>query len=370
MKHRDEYREGRTARQWIDAIRERVDAPLRVMEVCGGQTHTLIRSGIDQLLEGKVELVHGPGCPVCVTPLEKIDRAVELASRPDVILASYGDMLRVPGSRGDLLGAKARGGDVRIVYTPTDAVRIAAENPDRQVVFFAVGFETTAPANGMAVLEAQRQGLENFGIIVSHVLVPPAVRAILDEPECRVQGFLAPGHVCAIMGTREYEELAATYGVPFVVAGFEPLDLVYGIAKLTDHLLAGRAVVDNAYARTVPAEGNPAARAVVERVFESTDMAWRGIGVLPGSGLRLREDFADYDAERRFGVDTVTAPESDVCIAGLVLQGRRKPVECPAFGKECTPDSPLGAPMVSTEGACAAYHAFRRDAAGAHSQEA
>jgi len=361
VKHRDEYREGRTARQWIDAIRERVDTPLRIMEVCGGQTHTLIRSGIDQLLEGKVELIHGPGCPVCVTPLEKIDRAVELATRPDMIVASYGDMLRVPGSKGDLLGAKARGGDVRVVYTPLDAVRIAAENPGKNVVFFAVGFETTAPANGMAVLEAHRQGLTNFGVIVSHVLVPPAIRAILDEPECRVQGFLAPGHVCAIMGTGEYEELADEYEVPFVVAGFEPLDLVYGIAKLADQLIAGKATVDNAYARTVPAKGNPAARGVIERVFETTDMAWRGIGVLPGSGLRLVDEYEAFDAERRFGVDQVTAPESEVCIAGLVLQGRRKPFECPAFGRECTPDSPLGAPMVSTEGACAAYHAFRRD---------
>ena len=370
MKHRDEYREGRTARQWIERIRERVDTPLRVMEVCGGQTHTLIRSGIDQLLEGKVELIHGPGCPVCVTPLEKIDRAIELAGRPDVIVASYGDMLRVPGSRDDLLSARARGGDVRVVYTPLDAVKLAAENPDREVVFFAVGFETTAPANGMAVLEAQRKGLENFSIIVSHVLVPPAVRAILDEPEGRVQGFLAPGHVCAIMGTREYQALVDEYGVPFVVAGFEPLDLVYGLAKLTDHLLAGTATVDNAYARTVPADGNPAARAVIERVFETTDMAWRGLGVLPGSGLRLAPGFEAFDAERRFGVDTVTAEESEVCIAGLVLQGRRKPHECPAFGKECTPDSPLGAPMVSTEGACAAYHAFRRDTVPAAGEEA
>ncbi|HKK72806.1 MAG TPA: hydrogenase formation protein HypD [Candidatus Krumholzibacteria bacterium] len=367
MKHRDEYREGRTARQWIDRIRERVDTPIRVMEVCGGQTHTLIRSGIDQLLEGKVELIHGPGCPVCVTPLEKIDRALELARRPEVILASYGDMLRVPGSKGDLLSAKSRGADVRIVYSPVDAVRLAEANPDRQVVFFAVGFETTAPANGMAVVEAKQRGVENFSALVSHVRVPPAVRAILDEPECRVQGFLAPGHVCAIMGTAEYEELAREYGVPFVVAGFEPLDLVHGIARLADMLAAGEVAVDNAYARTAAARGNPAAQRLLAEVYQVTDIAWRGIGPIPASGLRLTDAYADFDAERRFSVESVTAQESDRCIAGLVLQGRAKPHECPAFGRECTPDSPLGAPMVSSEGACAAYHAFRRDAVSAGS---
>ena len=361
MKYRDEYREGRTGRQWIERIRERVTEPVRVMEVCGGQTHTLIRSGIDQLLEGKVELIHGPGCPVCVTPIEKIDRALALARRDDVILASYGDMLRVPGSSGDLLGAKSRGADVRIVYSPIDAVALAEANPDKQVVFFAVGFETTAPANGMAALEAERRGVDNFSLLVSHVRVPPAVRAILDEPECRVQGFLAPGHVCTIMGIGEYEDLVREYGVPFVIAGFEPLDLIHGLARLVDMLIEGEPRVDNAYARTAHARGNAAALALLGKVFEVSDMSWRGIGPIPASGLRLSPAYARFDAEKRFGVDTVTARESDRCIAGMVLQGRKKPHECPAFGRECTPDTPLGAPMVSSEGACAAYHAFRRD---------
>lgn len=362
MKHLDEYRDGRTARQWIERIRDRIETPVRVMEVCGGQTHTLIRSGIDQLLEGKVELIHGPGCPVCVTPLEKIDRALELAARPDVILTSYGDMLRVPGTKGDLLGAKARGADVRIVYSPLDAVALAQKNPDRQVVFFAVGFETTAPANGMAVREAARRGLTNFSALVSHVRVPPAVRLILSEPECRIQGFLAPGHVCSIMGVREYEELTAEFGVPFVVAGFEPLDLLHGIARLVEMVIEGKQGVENAYARTAPVRGNPTAQKLLDEIFEIDDMNWRGIGPIANSGLRLRARWAQHDAERRFEVAHVTANESADCIAGLVLQGRRKPHECPAFGKGCTPESPLGAPMVSNEGACAAYYAFRRDA--------
>lgn len=361
MKHLDEYRDGRTARQWIERIRDRIDEPVRVMEVCGGQTHTLIRSGIDQLLAGKVELIHGPGCPVCVTPLEKIDRALELASRPNVILTSYGDMLRVPGSGGDLLGAKARGADVRIVYSPLDALTLAEKHPDREVVFFAVGFETTAPANGMAVREAARRGLTNFSALVSHVRVPPAVRLILSEPECRIQGFLAPGHVCSIMGVREYEALTAEFGVPFVVAGFEPLDLLHGIARLVEMVIDGQPGVENAYARTVPTGGNPAAQKLLDEVFEVSDMNWRGIGPITDSGLRLREKWAAYDAERRYRVQHVVASESPACIAGLVLQGRRKPHECVAFGKSCTPETPLGAPMVSNEGACAAYYAFRRD---------
>lgn len=366
MKHLDEYRDGATARHWVDRIRRRVEVsgssePIRVMEVCGGQTHTLIRSGIDQLLAGRVELIHGPGCPVCVTPLEKIDRALELARRPGVILASYGDMLRVPGSDGDLLGARARGADVRIVYSPLDAVALAEREPDREVVFFAVGFETTAPANGMAVREAARRKVDNFSALVSHVRVPPAVRLILGDPECRVQGFLAPGHVCAIMGTGEYETLTREYGVPFVVAGFEPLDLLHGIDRIVERILAGRGGVDNAYARTARSEGNPPARQLLEELFEVCDMNWRGIGRVAGSGLRLREAWARHDAERRYDVGTLTAEESADCMAGLVLQGRCKPADCPAFGRQCTPETPLGAPMVSTEGACAAYYAFRRD---------
>ena len=372
MKHLDEYRDGRTARQWIERIRARLDEgsfplPMRVMEVCGGQTHTLIRSGIDQLLEGRVELIHGPGCPVCVTPLEKIDRALELAERPGVVLASYGDMLRVPGSKGDLLAAKSRGADVRIVYSPVDAVELAAKNPDREVVFFAVGFETTAPANGMAVREAARRGLDNFSALVSHVRVPPAVRLILSEPECRVQGFLAPGHVCSIMGVREYEALTSEYGVPFVVAGFEPVDLLHGIARLVEMVIEGAGGVDNAYARTAHTEGNPAAQKLLDEVFEVTDMNWRGIGPIADSGLRLRSRWERYDAERRYRVEHIDAAESEECIAGLVLQGRAKPGDCPAFGRSCTPETPLGAPMVSTEGACSAYYAFRRDEISASS---
>lgn len=364
MKHLDEYRDGHTARQWIERIRDRIEQPVRVMEVCGGQTHTLIRSGIDQLLEGKVELIHGPGCPVCVTPLEKIDRALALAARPGVILTSYGDMLRVPGSHGDLLGAKARGADVRIVYSPLDAVALAEKHPDREVVFFAVGFETTAPANGMAVREAARRKVTNFSALVSHVRVPPAVRLILSEPDCRVQGFLAPGHVCSVMGVREYEELTAEFGVPFVVAGFEPLDLLHGIARLVELVLEGRGGVENAYARTVQAGGNVSAQKLLDEVFEIDDMNWRGIGLVPQSGLRLREEWAAFDAERRYEIQHLVATESDQCIAGLVLQGRKKPHECAAFGKTCTPETPLGAPMVSNEGACAAYYAFRRGAVG------
>jgi hydrogenase expression/formation protein HypD len=366
LKYVDEFRDPEAARALIERLRSRSTRAWSVMEVCGGQTHTLIRSGIDELLEGALELIHGPGCPVCVTPLEKIDRALALADRPDLILSSYGDMMRVPGSSGDLLGAKARGADVRLVYSPTDALTMARKHPDRQIVFFAVGFETTAPANAMAVLEAERQGLENFSVLVSHVRVPPAIEVILGDPQCRVQGFLAPGHVCSIMGTREYEVLATRYGVPFVVAGFEPLDLLQGLDLLVELLEAGQSQVRNQYSRSVRREWNEAARRIMEQVFEVADMNWRGIGRIPGSGMRIREDFAAFDAELRFGVGELSAEESSVCIAGEVLQGRRKPQECEAFGKQCTPESPLGAPMVSSEGACAAYHAFRRHRGAGH----
>jgi len=360
VKYVDEYRDPRAARAWIERIRARASRPWRVMEVCGGQTHTLIRYGIDQVLSEAVELIHGPGCPVCVTPLEKIDRAIAIAERPGTILATFGDMVRVPGTRGDLIAAKARGADVRIVYSPMDALRLASENPDRAVVFFAVGFETTAPANAMAVWTAQRTGVGNFHALVSHVRVPPAVRAIMSDADTRVQGFIAPGHVCAVMGTRQYEELALEYGVPFVVAGFEPIDLLQGLARLVDMLEAGEVGADNQYGRTVRPDGNPAARRIVDEVLEVCDMTWRGVGPIPASGMRLTERYAAHDAERRFGVDGIHAVEDPACIAGEVLRGRRKPFECPAFGNRCTPESPLGAPMVSNEGACAAYWTFRR----------
>jgi hydrogenase expression/formation protein HypD len=360
VKYVDEFRDPVAARALIESIRSKATRTRHVMEVCGGQTHTLIRSGIDQVLAGKIELIHGPGCPVCVTPLEKIDRALAIARRPEVILCSYGDMLRVPGSAGDLLTAKAQGARVRIVYSPTDAVKAAERNPDAQVVFFAVGFETTAPPNAMALRLAKQKDLPNFSALISHVRVPPAIRVILDDPDCRVEGFIAPGHVCTIMGLSEYEELSRDYGVPFVVSGFEPLDLLTGLERLVEILESGGAGAENRYARSVKADGNPAARKVMEEVFEVTDMTWRGIGPIPRSGLRLTEAYRSFDAEERFQVGSVTATEHAVCIAGAVLQGKQKPGDCPAFGTQCTPENPLGAPMVSGEGACAAWYAYRR----------
>jgi hydrogenase expression/formation protein HypD len=360
MRYVDEFRDPRLAAGLLKGIRERTTRCWNVMEVCGGQTHTLIRSGIDELLEGCIRLIHGPGCPVCVTPLEKIDRAIAIARRPDTILCSYGDMVRVPGSNHDLLTAKARGADLRIVYSPLDAVRIAQSNPDRQVVFFAVGFETTAPANAMAVREARRLALENFSVLVSHVRVPPAISLILEDPECKVNGFIAPGHVCSVMGYAEYEELALRYRVPFVVAGFEPLDLLQGIYMLADLLEARRGEVGNQYTRSVRRRGNESAREVMEEVFEVAGMNWRGIGAIPESGLCLRDGYARFDAEKRFEVEELRVDEPEDCIAGEVLQGRKTPLECPAFGRECSPENPLGAPMVSSEGACSAYYAFRR----------
>jgi hydrogenase expression/formation protein HypD len=364
MKYLDEFGDPGLARRLLDDIAATVTQPWALMEVCGGQTHTIIRNGIDQLLPDGVEMIHGPGCPVCVTPLEMIDRALAIAAEPGVIFCSFGDMIRVPGSHDDLFGVKSRGGDVRVVYSPLDAVRIARENPDRQVVFFGVGFETTAPANAMTVKVAKEQGIGNFSLLVSHVLVPPAITAIMESPTCRVQAFLAAGHVCTVMGLAEYEPLVARYGVPIVVTGFEPLDVLEGIRRTVHQLEAGRAELENAYPRAVAPQGNPAARAVVGEVFETCDRSWRGIGTIPQSGWRLAPAYAQFDAERRFDVAGIQSVESPLCRAGEVLQGLLKPHECAAFGRQCTPRSPLGAPMVSSEGACAAYYQFRRLDAG------
>jgi hydrogenase expression/formation protein HypD len=337
-----------------------VTRPWTLMEVCGGQTHSIVRYGIDEMLPPGVELVHGPGCPVCVTPLEKIDKAIDLALRPEVILVSYGDMLRVPGSLTDLFAARAVGADVRVVYSPLEAVKIARANPGRQVIFFAVGFETTAPANAMAVWQAEREGLENFFLLVSHVLVPPAMQLLLSSPENRVQGFIAPGHVCTVVGTDEYAELARQFHVPIVVGGFEPVDILQAILMLVEQLEAGRAEVENQYVRSVSRQGNLHAQKVVEEVFEVCDQKWRGVGRIPKSGLRLAPRFARHDAEVVFGLADMDVAEPPECISALVLQGRKRPTDCPAFGTRCTPERPLGAPMVSTEGACAAYYHYRR----------
>jgi hydrogenase expression/formation protein HypD len=360
MKYLDEFSDPELAGRLLDEIRQTVTRPWAVMEVCGGQTHTIIRNGIDQLLPDGVTLIHGPGCPVCVTPLEMIDRALAIAARPDVIFCSFGDMIRVPGSSTDLFRIKSEGGDIRIVYSPLDAVRLAQANPDKQVVFFGIGFETTAPANAMTVTMAKQLGLTNFSLLVSHVLVPPAIRAIMDSPTRRVQGFLAAGHVCTVMGMSEYVPLVEEYHVPIVVTGFEPLDVLEGIRRVLVQLEEGRADLENAYPRAVSFEGNPAAQAVVHDVFTTCDRAWRGIGTIPQSGWRLSDAYADFDAELRFDVAGITAQESSLCRSGEVLQGLIKPVECAAFGKECSPRTPLGAPMVSSEGACAAYYQFRR----------
>jgi hydrogenase expression/formation protein HypD len=360
MKYMDEYRDAKIARGLAAEIRRRSTRPWVLMEICGGQTHTLMRYGIDELLGNSVELVHGPGCPVCVTPLEMIDRANALARRPEVTLVSYGDMLRVPGSQTDLFHIKAEGGDVRIVYSPTDAVELARKEPERQVVFFAIGFETTAPAHAMAVLQAERLGLTNFSLLVSHVLVPPAIRMLLQSPRNRVQGFIAPGHVCTVVGVGEYEELAREFRVPIVVGGFEPVDLLDAIRLLVCQLEEGRAEVENSYARSVQNAGNRSAQAAVERVFEVADRKWRGVGEIGASGLRLKEHYAAFDAERVFGLSDVCAEEPSECISAEVLLGHKKPTDCEAFGSRCTPEKPLGAPMVSTEGACAAYYQYKR----------
>ncbi len=360
MKYVDEYRDPAIAHALAERIHAKVTRPWVLMEVCGGQTHTLMRYGIDELIPSQVELVHGPGCPVCVTPLEIVDRAIRIASLPDVTFTSYGDMLRVPGSETDLLHVKANGGDVRIVYSPMDALAVARAHPERRVVFFGVGFETTAPANAMAVWQARREGLKNFSMLVSHVLVPPAMRLILDSPVSRVQGFIAPGHVCTVMGYREYEELANQYRVPIVVGGFEPVDLLEAIHMLVSQLEEGRAEVENQYARSVNYDGNLAAQRILTEVFEVTDRKWRGIGNIAGSGYRLRPEFAGFDAEEIFDLRGASAEEPAECISALVLQGLKKPRDCSAFGTRCTPMNPLGAPMVSAEGACAAYYQYRR----------
>ncbi len=362
MRYIDEYRDPKIAQALADQIRARATRPWVLMEICGGQTHTLMRYGIDELIGENVELVHGPGCPVCVTPIEVVDKAIEIASRPDVIFVSYGDMLRVPGTRCDLFRVKAEGGDVRIAYSPMEAVKIARANPDRKVVFFGIGFETTAPANAMAVWKARELGLTNFSELVSHVLVPPAIRLLLNSPDNRVQGFIAPGHVCTVMGFWEYKALVDEYHVPIVVGGFEPVDLLEAIAMLVAQLEEGRAEVENQYARTVTFQGNQAAQRIVEQVFEVADRKWRGIGSIPQSGLRLRPEFEAFDAEKIFGVEAMEAEEPPECISALVLQGLKKPVDCPAFAARCTPERPLGAPMVSAEGACAAYYQYRRHA--------
>ncbi len=360
MRYVDEYRDRAKAEKVAAQIRAITTRPWTIMEICGGQTHTLVKYGIEDLLPQSLSLVHGPGCPVCVTPLEMIDKAIAIASRDNVIFTSFGDMMRVPGTEKDLLSIKAEGGNVRMVYSPLDAVKIAQQHPEHEVVFFAVGFETTAPPNAMAVVQAERLGIRNFSMLVSHVLVPPAMTAILGSPSNRVQGFLAAGHVCAVMGTGEYHPLAERFRVPIVVTGFEPLDLLQGLAMTVAQLERGSAIVENEYARVVRAEGNPQAKKVIEEVFEPVDRKWRGIGTIPSSGYRLRDKYSAFDAEKRFDVEGIATHESPLCIAGQVLQGLRKPHDCPAFGKECSPEHPLGAPMVSSEGACAAYYHFRR----------
>lgn len=365
MKYLDEYRDSALAAPLVRRIGEITTRPWVLMEVCGGQTHSIVRYGIDRMLPENVELVHGPGCPVCVTSLEMIDRAHAIASHPDVIFTSFGDMLRVPGSRGDLLTLKSKGADVRIVYSPLDAVKIASENPSKRVVFFGIGFETTAPANAMAVFHAKKQNVKNFSMLVSHVLVPPAIAAILQAPGNRVQAFLGPGHVCAIMGTSEYEALVDRYQVPIVITGFEPVDLLEGILMTVRQLEQGRAEMENQYARAVPAEGNRPARDLVFEVFEVGDRKWRGVGLIPKSGYRIRHEYREHDAERLFDVGEIETSESSACISGLILRGLKKPGDCPAFGKDCTPQSPLGATMVSAEGACAAYYQYGRYAAAA-----
>lgn len=361
MKYISEYRDAELVKGVLQEIHETVSQPWVLMEICGGQTHAIVRHGIDQLLPGEIELVHGPGCPVCVTPLELIEKALAIASRPEVIFTSYGDMLRVPGSSQDLFSVRASGGDVRVVYSPLDALKIAQENPDKEVVFFAIGFETTAPANAMSVMQAKALGVKNYSILVSHVRVPPAMHAILGSPHNRVQGFLAAGHVCAVMGYWEYPPIAKQYQTPISVTGFEPLDIAQGILAAVKMLEDGRIEeVENAYQRAVTLEGNKPAQKVIEQVFEECDRKWRGIGTIPLSGWRLRPEFAEFNAEARFDVGEINPEESPLCIAGEILQGLKKPHQCSAFGNQCKPEHPLGATMVSAEGACAAYYRYGR----------
>jgi hydrogenase expression/formation protein HypD len=362
MKYTNEFRDSALVQSIVAEIRTTISRPWVIMEICGGQTHAIMKHGLDQLLPAEIELVHGPGCPVCVTSLELIDKALVIASHPDVIFTSYGDMLRVPGSGRDLFSVRASGGDVRVVYSPLDAVKLAQQNPNRQVVFFAIGFETTAPANAMSVLQAKSLGLENFSVLISHVCVPPAIRAILASTENRVQGFLLAGHVCTVMGYWEYPPIAKKYGVPMTVTGFEPADIGLGILETVKMLEMGKVDVLNAYERVVKYEGNRQAQDVIQRVFEVCDRKWRGIGMIPASGWKLRPEYADLDAELRFSVGGIQPEESPVCIAGQILQGLKKPYQCTAFGTQCTPEHPLGATMVSSEGACAAYYNYQRSA--------
>ena len=357
MKYLNEYRDLEATRTYLKRIEETVTRPWNIMEVCGGQTHGLIKNGIIDLLPEEVRMIHGPGCPVCVTPLKLIDKALALMDQ-GVIVCSFGDMIRVPGSEKSLLEAKAEGGDLRVLYSPLEAVKVAKENPDKEIVFFAVGFETTAPANALSVLHAEKEGVSNYSILVSHVLVPPAMEAILDDEFCNIDAFLGAGNVCAIMGTSEYEELVKRHAVPVVVTGFEPLDLVQGIYMAVSQLEAGEAKVENQYSRIVKEEGNLAAKEVIRKVFEVADRDWRGIGTIPNSGYVLREEYARFDAEKKFGVGEISTAEHASCIAGAILKGIKKPIQCSEFGKRCTPANPLGAPMVSSEGACAAYYNF------------
>ncbi len=356
----NEFRDPAIAHLMLDEIRRLVTRPWVIMEVCGGQTHAIVRSGIDQVLPSEIRLVHGPGCPVCVTPLETIDQAIAIAKRPEVIFCSFGDMLRVPGSQQDLLSARAEGGDVRIVYSPLEALQVARENPDRQVVFLAIGFETTAPGNAMAVIQAAKEGLANFSILACHVLVPPAMRTLLSSPDNQVQGYLAAGHVCTVMGLAEYEEICVDYQVPIVVTGLEPNDILEGLVMIIRQLESGRHEVENQYGRSVRTVGNPLARDMVARVFTIKDQKWRGIGLLPKSGLQVREEFAAFDASKKFAVTDIVTHEAAECISGIILQGLKRPDQCPAFGTGCRPEHPLGATMVSSEGACAAYYQYKK----------
>lgn len=363
----DDYRDPEKVRRLVTQIKQHTTQPWVLMEICGGQTHAIMRHGLDQLLPQEIELVHGPGCPVCVTALELVDKALAIAAQPGVIFTSYGDMLRVPGSERDLFSVRAQGGDVRVVYSPLDAVKIAQQNPDKETVFFAIGFETTAPANVMSLLQAQALGLRNFSLLVSHVRVPPALHAILGSPYNRVQGFLLAGHVCTVMGYWEYLPVASKYGTPMTVTGFEPVDILEGILQTIQMLESGQVQVENAYARLVTQQGNLAAQEMIDKVFVTCDRSWRGIGMIPDSGWRLRSEYIDFDAEMRFDVARIQPVESPQCIAGQILQGLKKPFECQAFGAACTPEHPLGATMVSSEGACAAYYRYKSYAEGGQS---
>ncbi len=358
MKYIDEYRDPEKVKNLLSEVASTITQPRVVMEICGGQTHAFLQHGLDAMLPGKLELVHGPGCPVCVTPLEQIDRALAIARMPGVIFTSYGDMLRVPGSTMNLFSVRAGGADIRVVYSPLQAVEIAEKNPDKQVVFFAIGFETTAPPNAMAILQAWQRKIKNFSVLVSHVCVPPAMNAILSSRGNRVQAFLAAGHVCAVMGYHEYPEIARKFRVPIAVTGFEPVDLLRGLQAVIRQLETGAADVENMYERAVTFAGNIPAQNIMQKVFQPVDRKWRGIGMIPMSGLGLKPEFSEMDAEKRFPVNEIVTHESPLCIAGEILQGLKKPVDCSAFGKQCTPQNPLGAPMVSSEGACSAYYRY------------